>query len=75
MWKFGSGNLRSQVGVAEIVTGIWKGLETYQSWFMGVTGCNRGEVTNQMGRQRQIDEFAQSPRGHSKHGEINNAQS
>ena len=28
--KLGSGNLRSHVKVAEMITGIWNGAETYQ---------------------------------------------
>jgi len=35
-----SGNLRNLAEVAEMITGIQNGLETYQLWFVGVTGHN-----------------------------------
>src|SRR5882724_3575797 len=46
--ELSSGNLRSHVGVAELVTGIWNRPETYQQEFVGVVGCNRTSsfVTN-----------------------------
>jgi len=39
-WNLVSGNLGSCVGVAEMGTGIWNRLETYQYEFVGITGCN-----------------------------------